>query len=404
MHIVFVTYEFVTEKINGGLGNYVANISSILAEKNHYVTVLLISNHNKRIKWKRNVTVETFKYTYYSQKNLFSEYVDFVFRCNFSNQYYRSDLINKKIEELDKIKKIDIVQYCGDDFSIWKRRKKIPSIVRLSSFKEWIEFALLSGSNMDDYSWLNSIQSRLFIKSLKFADAVYGPSKCVADLVRKKNPFQKISIIESPCLFTDKIVERVDDILFGKKYFLFFGKLDVLKGIEVIENAVYTIMKDNPDKYFVLMGRDAGGRIQNILDKAGKYKEKIIYMGEIRDRGRLSAVIKNAYACILPSRADNLPNTCIESMALGKIVIGTYGASFDQLIIDKQNGLLIKRDNPNELIAAIRYLNGLTEEQRNEMGQRAKKRVEMMSPDKIYNQVIKFYEDVIEQKKRKDKW
>lgn len=403
MHIVFVTYEFVTEKIVGGLGNYLANISSILAENNNYVTILMISDHNKRIEWKKNVIVETFKYTYCSQKNIFFEFIDFLFQSNFSNYYYRSYAINKRIEELNKVNKIDIIQYCGDDFSIWKRRNEIPSIVRLSSFGSWIQLASISGSNMADYSWLNGMQSRLFIKSLKFADAVYGPSRCVANFVKKKSPFQKISIIESPCLLTDGDVGQVDEILVGKRYFLFLGKLSVLKGIEVIQGAIFEILKDNPDIYFVFVGRDAEHRMKDILKNAGEYKEKIIYMGEIKDRKRVSAIIKNAYACVLPSRADNLPNTCIESMALGKIVIGTYGASFDQLIIDKQNGLLIQRDNPDQLIEAIHYLSGLTEEQRNLMGERAKQRISLMSPDKIYDQVIRFYGDVIERKKRKNK-
>lgn len=404
MHIVFVTYEFVTEKIVGGLGNYLANISSILAENNHNVTILMISNHNKRIEWKKNVIVETIQYTYCSQKNLLFEYIDYIYHSNFSNDYYRSDAINRKIQELDKIKKIDIVQYCGDDLSIWKRRKEIPSVIRLSSFGVWIRYASIPGSDLNDYSWLNCIQSKMFIKSLKFADAVYGPSKCVVDFIKKKNPLQKISVIESPCLFTDREVGQIDEILAGKKYFLFFGRLIVFKGIEVIEDAIFEILKDNPDKYFVFVGADFEYRLKNIFRNAGEYKDRIIYMGEIKDRKKISAVIKNAYACVLPSRADNLPNTCIEAMALGKIVIGTYGASYDQLIVDRQNGLLIQRDNPDELIEAIRYLNGLTEEQRNIMGERAIQRTEMMSPDRIYNQVIRFYEDVIERKKRKSKW
>lgn len=403
MNIVFVTYEFVTEKISGGLGSYLANISSILAEKNHSVTILLISDHNARIVWKKNVTVETFKYTYYSQKNLLCEYIDCVLHAGFSSYLYRSEAINRKIEELDKIKKIDIVQYCGDDMSIWMRRKNIPSVIRLSSFGAWYQLASTSGSNMDDYSWLSDIQSRIFLKSLKFADAVYGPSICVADMIKKKRPFQKITIIESPCLFNDEHMGQVDKILCGKKYFLFLGKLSVLKGIEVIQDAIFEIMKDNPDKYFVFVGRDIENKLEKILEKAGECKERIIYMGEIKDREKLSAVIKNAYTCVLPSRADNLPNTCIESMALGKIVIGTYGASYDQLIVDRENGLLIQRDNPGQLIEAIRYLNGLTEEQRNIMGEKAKQRTEMMEPDKIYRQVIQFYEQVIERKKRKNK-
>ncbi len=46
----------------------------------------------------------------------------------------------------------------------------------------------------------------------------------------------------------------------------------------------------------------------------------------------------------LPSRIDNLTNTCIESMALGKVVIGTQGAIFEQLIEDGVNCFLCRID------------------------------------------------------------
>ena len=43
--------------------------------------------------------------------------------------------------------------------------------------------------------------------------------------------------------------------------------------------------------------------------------------------------------CSLPSKVDNLPNTCLEAMALKRVVIGSRtAASFDQLISDGVNG------------------------------------------------------------------
>ena len=135
------------------------------------------------------------------------------------------------------------------------------------------------------------------------------------------------------------------------------------------------------------------------MDRAGKYRERVIYLGEIREPNELYMIIKNAYACVLPSRADNLPNTCIEAMGLGKIVIGTYGASFEQLIKNKESGLLIKRDSPKALIKAVDYLMGMTEGEWSEMGKKAKESVVRMSPDKIYEQLILFYKKVINQKK-----
>ena len=47
MHILFVTYEFVTEKgLCGGLAHYLANISEIMAAHGHKITILVMNNHN----------------------------------------------------------------------------------------------------------------------------------------------------------------------------------------------------------------------------------------------------------------------------------------------------------------------------------------------------------------------
>ena len=63
----------------------------------------------------------------------------------------------------------------------------------------------------------------------------------------------------------------------------------------------------------------------------GEHKSQVIYLGEIQ-KPYLYAVLKRADASVLPSRCDNLPNTAIESLSLGVPVIGTRGASIDELV------------------------------------------------------------------------
>ena len=106
-------------------------------------------------------------------------------------------------------------------------------------------------------------------------------------------------------------------------------------------------------------------------------------------------VVQNSLACILPSRVDNLPNACIEAMSCGKIVIGTYGASFEQLIKNKYNGLLIQRDSAHALIKAIKYLLELSVQEREQMGLRAEEVSMRLQPEKIYSQVIAYYQQAI---------
>lgn len=408
MHILFVTCEFVTEKKPcGGLGHYIANISTILAEKGHKVTILITSNHDQIFQWKESITVVAFKHKLVDREKRIERYIEYIehfssddFWRKFKGYLNSSWEINNKIREINRKFPVNIVQYYGNEMAVWYRIKNIPSVVRLSEFGPWYEQASRSGTDMEDMSWLNTWESRILLYSFTKADAVYGPSNVVVQIVRKKLKTD-IRVIESPCIINNNLsMLDVNTELEGKKYLLSFGRISILKGFEVIKDAIFDILDKNPEFFYVIVGREETKKlVQSIKQAGGKYQDRIFYLGEIRNSDKLFSIVKGAYACILPSRADNLPNACIEAMGLGKIVIGTYGASFEQLIKNKENGLLIKRDSPKALLKAINYLRGMTEDERVRMGEKAKERVAQMAPDKVYEKLISFYKEVINKRK-----
>ena len=404
MHILFVTYEFVTEKeLCGGLGHYIANISEILSKRGHRVTILMISNHNETFQWKNHVNVIVFSHNaFVSRKSRIGKYADYLTKSNTSWWLNRSLEINLRIREMNRIDPIDIVHYCGDDMSVWYRPRQIPCVVRLSSFGPWYDLAGRPGSDMNDTSWLDTWESRFFLHSYTKADAIYGPSRIVAEIVKKKLK-KEIKVMESPCVVDEHGAGNADaDEFHGKTYLLFFGRICLLKGIGVIREMIHDVLEENPQVLFVFAGREIDKSLLPAVKRAaGEYCDRVICLGEIKDPERMSSIVRHAYACVLPSRADNLPNSCIEAMGLGKVVIGTYGASFEQLIRHKESGLLVKRDSPGALKKAIRYAMEMTDQERLEMGRRAKERISCMHPDVVYRQLLSFYQKVIESKQKR---
>ena len=403
MHILFTAYEFVTERRPcGGCGNYLANIATVLSQHNHKVTILLLSDHNGEIEWKKNVRIVAFKYEYVNSVLDIDELIHLTLNVDTSEYVNKSLAFHKKIQEIHKRDKIDIIQHNGDHLECWHRCWNIPTVVRLSSFTPWCKQAYNPRSDMKDLSWLDTWDTRLFLYPLRKADAVYSPSNCVARFVNSKLS-NKVNVIESPFMPEKQQEIRVSmPQLEGKKYLLFFGRLCVLKGINIIISSIHQILKENQDFYFVFAGNpEQKGMVNRILNAADEFKERVIILGEIKDKTLMQSIIKESYACVLPSRADNLSNSCIEAMGLGKIVIGTYGASFEQLIQNKKNGLLIKRDSSAALMKAIRYLNSMTYEMRKEMEEHAIERIKKMQPELIYEKVIGLYEEVIYSKKHR---
>ena len=67
---------------------------------------------------------------------------------------------------------------------------------------------------------------------------------------------------------------------------------------------------------------------------------------------------------------ENLSNACIEAMYFKKVVIGTDGASFEQLIMHGINGLLCQIGNPQDLFEKMQIAKNMSEREKKVMGRR----------------------------------
>jgi len=65
------------------------------------------------------------------------------------------------------------------------------------------------------------------------------------------------------------------------------------------------------------------------------------------------AVLRRAEVAVIPSRVDNLPNTVIESLLFHIPVIGSRGASIDELIEPGKTGELVPIGQPAALADAL---------------------------------------------------
>lgn len=395
MKIAYVIPEFVTEQEFGGLAVYYDNMSRLLAEKGHHIYIFVLSDQNKTVAYYPGITVEK---VYVDLQNINE-------RIQGSFIRERSRVISQKLLEYIKYGvSFDLVQYAN----IWAlgiERINIPTIVRVSSYQPLLRAADQEFFNVGQIYEPKKVSDYLEEIATLRADAVYSPSKCIADIISKRTG-RDITIIESP--FYPRRVEvrsekLVDEKLNNKKYILSFGTIKILKGAKLIGNCIYRILNECPDLVWVFAGsefpwKDGEGNIvspkEYIRQHAMEYADRVIFLGKLRQE-ELFPIINHALFCVMPSRIDNLPNTCIEAMALGKVVIGTFGASFEQLIENGNSGFLVERENEKELIDMIQYVYGLSDKERNEIGKKAQIRIEAMRPEKIVAQLLQLYTFVI---------
>lgn len=414
MHIVFVTKQLATiNNSTGGLGTFTANIARIFASKGHEVDILLVSTKEQLIEFDDNINLEKIFIPIDEWQN-----IDFIanelcgrdeeksqYIRRYSNIIYKAEKTAESIRNINRRSPIDIVHYSNHDSLALFADRSIPYVVRISGFSNIVKGANIPGRKLTFDDNPENYHQKIEDAVLKKSKNVIAPSKLLADMGERELGIEHVHVIESPFIYQEKEwdTSTYDSFFNKKKYIIFFGNLVYQKGIHVVAGMVKKMLENHKDMYLVLAGYDndlymsIGEHInasEMVIREAGEHFNRVSYVGRL-NREQLYPLIKNAIACILPSRIENLSNACIEAMAMGKIVVATNGASYEQLIQDGVNGFLRERDNSNSFLEGIETVLSLSEEEKETISENAKKTVERLSPENIYNQYLNYYQKVI---------
>lgn len=393
MHIVYVSAEFVTEGKAGGLASYLANISRIMRAHDHEVSIVTLSEHNDDgITWEQGIRVE----------RVLERHQNALVPVR---TWLWSRDLRRRIRQVHRDHPIDLIQYASYLGIGLCRMRGIPSVVRISSDPVYWRMLKYYDCTQEDLE-RPALTERLEFLAEKRIGHIYGPSRACGEIIARRTG-RPVEVIESPFYLSDDEGDPTlyEEQLAGKRYYLSHSSMSCLKGTHTIAEAAGEILAADPEAYLVLAGPDHQIQYKNgqnipsmeyLRQQAGAYADRVIYLGTL-SRDALRPVIANAYACLMPSRMDNMPNTCIEAMALGKIVIGTNGASYEQLITDGVSGYLIEVDRPDQLAERVVRLNALSAEEYQEMCGQARAAAQRFSPETAYNNLMQYYERVLEQ-------
>ena len=237
---------------------------------------------------------------------------------------------------------------------------------------------------------------------------MFAPSNVTA-VAFGKDSKRRVAVIESPFLNEVKELDNsiYDSCLEGKKYVLFFGRLYAEKGILVIADIVYDFLKNHTQYYMVFCGKDETIKKRNarniLKEKAKEFADRLLFIDAISHE-KLFPIIEKADFVILPSVMENFSNACVEAMFLKKVVIGTDGASFEQLIQDGKNGLLCQRNDSKSLLMKMEEAVQLKFSQKQKMEEEAHNRIQRLRPELTVTKLLSFYKYVINGCKRRKLW
>ena len=399
LRIGFATPEYVTENyFSGGLANYVYRVAKALVSLGHEVHVITLSSIDRAEFEHQGVRVHRVtvgKLQRQLNRLTRTRLLGTTKWLDFSFQAYR------QLRQLHKQQPFDLVQFpnsraCGLFSQLWL---SVPQVTRISCYRPvWNKQAGMK-RNLDAKAteWLEWLQLRL-------SQHTYAPSYTLQNMLAQEAQISNVKVIRTPFyLETVDWDPSIYDACFkDKQYLLFFGRFQLHKGFHILAQALPQVLKKHPGCYAAFVGLDAPSSLAPSMKEYARslseeYSERLIFLGQT-PHTQLYPIIAGARLVVLPSLIDNLPNACLEAMALGKSVIGTFGASFDELIVDEQTGFLVPPNNVNALAAKI---NQAWEYPRlDEIGQAAKQKLLEFAPEKTVKEVLDYYECILNSIKR----
>ncbi len=280
----------------------------------------------------------------------------------------------------------------------FRLERRVPVVMRMSNYPPlWHK---LAGSPQH---YGQRLRLRLEEWATRGTRWVYAPTRFVAEQVRLNYRLPKVDVIETPFFAEQPSEDKSRLRTFGLSeipYFLFFGNMTQMKGVHVLAHALPRVLARFPDACAVLIGPcgppapDGRQMREYIADRTRSVADRV-HLLDSMPHDQLYPFVRRARFVVLPSLVDNMPNTCLEAMGLGRVVIATTGSCFEELIVNGKSGWLVPPGDHQALAAAIEDAWSAPDERLETMGLCAETRIAELHPNRILPKLIAYYESII---------
>ncbi len=362
MRIAFISYEFPPDTGKGGIGTYVIQIATALASINWDVHVFAATHLHQ---------------DYFIETNKIK-----VHRIAANNpQQFVVNVLEpfKKQHKIMPFSVIESAEIHGNAFAIKNEIPALPLIVRLHApnylveklKKKYIPFIIklrffagaLKQGKWDVGFWrhYNYLQDADY-QFVQLANRITAPSAVMKNWAIKnwKLPAKNIAVI--PNIFVpNNAFLQIPVANTPYKKIVFFGRLNVLKGLVNATKAIKKILAIHTSWQFLVIGDDGLGPNgkqslkQWMMDELHPYNNRVIFKSGMQ-YNQLAIAIANTDIVVLPSLFESFSYTCIEAMAAGKAVVASKHTAMADLITHNKNGLLVDANSVSSIYKAIDHL------------------------------------------------
>ena len=235
-------------------------------------------------------------------------------------------------------------------------------------------------------TWITRLVMRLYVISLRRIQKVFFQNNDDRDLFLQLGLVDKEIAVVLPGSGIDLLrfkLKPQQKYIKEQVVFLFIGRLIKDKGIREYVDAARDVRMRFPNCRFLIAGPTSVDNLTAISSEDIQVWENegyVEYLGESTD---VRSIIENADCVVLPSYREGMPRVLLEAGAIGRPVIASRVTGCHDVVEDGVTGLLCNPRDASDLAEKMMLLVVLPEEERKEMGYKARERIEGIYDERI---------------------
>lgn len=391
LHICYISQEYPPETGWGGIGSYTYEMAHGLVRAGHRVTVITRAIDREKTVGDDGVQVHRILPAPDWSR------LRGLWRLNriWPGFAWAAMLRLRAIHAHSPVDVVEAGEGRADSFFVAWLSKRPKIVVRLHTARIFVDRfnAVPSEKSRKSEYWLEK-------QAILRADALTAPTRAVVDLTNTWLSLQSSRMWVVPNPVNTKTFTPSE----GRKEMevLYVGRLERLKGVQTLIEALPCILRQRSVVTFRFMGSDG-------IDADGlSWRERILEAIPMCERARLhfehvsrNALVhyyRRAAMCVSPSIWENCPYSLLEAMACGTPVVATLAGGVPELVEDGVSGLLVPTEDAPSLSNAICELLE-DRERREEMGRNARRRVEeLFSAVHLIPKMLQVYQSVLDER------
>ena len=346
--------------MSGGIGTYTKQVTSLLAMEKADVHVFAGSHLQTSCRTENNVAVHRVQCTDPQdfQKNVLPvfehEHILSAFQIIESAEIHANALeIKTRIPELLLIVRLHASNWLVESF----KKKYVPFQNKLRFF-----FGALRRGRWDLGYWRSyDFEHDTDYHFVNMADIITAPTVHMKNwaIQQWKLAANRIKVLENP--FVENKLFNAACTKNEEQTIIFYGRLNVLKGLITATKAMKQILKNNPGWNWLVVGDDgnaADGRssMKAWMKQELKGLEAQIFFYDNIAHDQLPLYLKKSSIVLIPSLFESYSYVTIEAMCAGKALVGSSGTGVASLVQHNVSGLLASPYKADEWRNAIQHL------------------------------------------------